>query len=364
MLSARQKQGTPEMNTKGKYIYGIINSNALFSLSMPPDFLSGLSASANVYPLPFKDIAALVSDAYIVDYSGMLKDALARLLIGHQTVIEKIMSRQLAIIPMGLGTFAQDETEVLDILAKGYDLSKEIFEKINAKMEIDIAVTLSDLNTLIKETSKEKEISEFKEKLLANPKGITIDEQMKLGTMLAKALHKRKEEFVKRIMERLANLSEDTRTHELMDGNMVLNSAFLILKTKYQDFEKIIEELNNEFDDNLHFRCVGPLAPYSFYTLEIMKLKFEEIDWAKKRLGILNDMVSRDDLKKAYQSQAFSTHPDKKQDHVSDEFNEVNRAHKILNDYGTAFEQTHQQEKIHLDREMFVKNAIWVKVRK
>lgn len=352
------------MNTKGKYIYGIINSNALFSLSMPPDFLKGLSASDNVYPLPFKDIAALVSDAYIVDYSGMQKDALARMLIGHQTVIEKIMPRQLAIIPMALGTFAQDETEVRDILNKGYNLIMEIFEKINDKIEIDIVVTLSDLNTLIKETSKEKEISEFKEKLLANPKGITIDEQMKLGAMLAKALQKRKAEFVKRIMERLADLSEDTRTHELMDEHMVLNSAFLILKSKYQDFEKTVEELNNEFDDNLHFRCVGPLAPYSFYTLEIIKLKFEEIDWAKKKLGILNDIVSRDDLKKAYQSQAFSTHPDKKQDHVSAEFNEVNRAHRLLADYGTAFEQTHRQEKIHLDREMFIKNAIWVKVRK
>jgi hypothetical protein len=229
---------------------------------------------------------------------------------------------------------------------------------------MDIVVTLSDLNSLIKEASKEKEISEFKEKLLANPKGISIDEQMKLGIMLGKALHKRKEEFVKRIMARLADLSEDARTHELMDENMVLNSAFLILKSKYQDFEKTVEELNNEFDEHLHFRCVGPLAPYSFYTLEIMKLKFEEIDWAKKRLGIINDIVSRDDLKKAYQSQAFFTHPDKKQDHVADEFNEVNRAHKILADYGTACEQTQQQEKIHLDGEMFVKNAILVKMRK
>ncbi|MEI6614495.1 MAG: GvpL/GvpF family gas vesicle protein [Chrysiogenales bacterium] len=352
------------MNAKGKYIYGIINSSALFSLSIPRDFLNGLSASANVYPFPFKDIAALVSDAYIVDYSGMQKDALARLLIGHQTVIEKIMPKQLAIIPMGLGTFAQDETEVRDILAKGYNLITGIFEKINAKMEIDIAVTLADLNTLIKETSKEKKISEFKEKLLANPKGITKDEQMKLGMMLAKALHERKEEFVQRIMERLADLSEDTRIHELMDENMVMNAAFLILKSKYQNFEKTVEELNIEFDDNLHFRCVGPLAPYSFYTLEIIKLNFEEIDWAKKRLGILNDQVSSDDLKKAYQSRAFSTHPDKKQGQAAAEFNEVNRAHRILTDYSTACEQTQRQGKIHLDREMFAKNAIWVKLRK
>lgn len=352
------------MNKRGKYIYGVINSNAPFSIFMPPDFLKGLSDSDNVYPISFKDIAALVSDAYIVDYSGLRKDALARLLIGHQTVIEKIMPRQFAIIPMGLGTFAQDETEVRDILNKGYNLIMEIFEKINDKIEIDIVATLSDLNSLIKEASAEKEISEFKEKLLSNPKAISIDDQMKLGIMLGKALDKRKEGFVKRIMAKLADLSENTRIHELMDENMVLNSAFLILKSKYQDFEKTVEELNNEFDDNLHFRCVGPLAPYSFYTLEIMKLKFAEIDWAKKKLGIASDSASRDDLKKAYQAQAFSTHPDKNQEHVSAEFTEVNRAHKILDEYGTAFEQTHQQEKILLDSETFMKNAILVRTRK
>jgi hypothetical protein len=95
-----------------------------------------------------------------------------------------------------------------------------------------------------------------------------------------------------------------------------------------------------------------------------MKLKFAEIDWAKKKLGIVNDTVSRGEIKKAYQDRAFFTHPDKNQDHVSIEFTEVNRAHKILNDYGIAFEQTHPQEKIYLDREMFDQNAIWVQMRK
>ena len=57
----------------------------------------------------YQDISALVRDSEIVDYTHMRKDILARFLIDHQTVIERVMTAQTTIIPMRLGTFAQDE---------------------------------------------------------------------------------------------------------------------------------------------------------------------------------------------------------------------------------------------------------------
>ena len=70
-------------------------------------------------------------------------------------------------------------------------------------------------------------------------------------------------------------------------------------------------------------------------------MKNEEIDWAKKRLGILDDITSKNELKKAYQRQAVSTHPDRNPNMpcAEKEFDEVNRAYKILVDYCAALEQ-------------------------
>ena len=135
---------------------------------------------------------------------------------------------------------------------------------------------------------------------------------------------------------------------------MVANTAFLINKAKHKDFEAKVEGLNTEFNEKLNFRCVGPLPPYSFYTLEIKTVKNEDIDWAKKRLGVSNDITSKNELKKAYQRQAVSTHPDRNPNmpYAEKEFDEVNRAYKILTDYCTANEQTNQKE-----------NAILVRVR-
>jgi len=360
------------MTEREKYIYGIIKSNTSLHLSIPKDLLLEESepcpcmqerdkSNGIVYTIPFQDISALVRDSEIVEYTGMRKDALARLLIGHQTVIERIMTAQTTIIPMRLGTHALDETEVRDILSKGYNLIKEIFERISDKIEIDVVATWSDFNSIIKETGEEKELKEFKEILLSNPKGITVEDQMKIGSMLKKVLDERRNKFAKEIQDNLKTFCVGFKTHEL----------------KREDFDKKVEELNAKFNEKLNFRCVGPLPPYSFYTLEIKKLEFEEIDWAKKRLGILDNITNKDELKKAYRRQAFSNHPDKNPDNpcAEKEFDEVNRAHKILSDYCVALEQanpvrdekslngTNQQDNAIFDREIFKENAMLVRVR-
>jgi hypothetical protein len=346
------------MTEIGKYIYGIINSNTSLHLFIPTDFLVGKSESNGVYTIPYQDISALVRDSEIVDYTHMRKDISARLLVGHQTVIERIMTAQDTIIPMRLGIYALDESEVKEILNKGYNLIKHIFEKLRGKIEIDVAATWSDFNSMMKEMGEEKEIKEFKERLLADRKGISVDDQMKIGLMLKKALDKRREEFAKRILERLRDLSEDTRSHELMDDNMVLNSAFLINKAKHKDFEIKVEELNIEFAEKLNFRCVGPLPPYSFYTLQIKKLKFEEIDWARRKLALLNDFITKDEIKKAYHTLVFSCHPDKNPNTpgIEKEFDEVTKAYNLLWEYC-------QKDSCSFKVDEFKKNAILVRLR-
>ncbi|MBU0569053.1 GvpL/GvpF family gas vesicle protein [bacterium] len=147
-----------------KYIYGIINSKKI-------------AAGEEIHAIPYQDISAVVSDSEIIDYRYLSKEALARQLIKHQQVIEEIM-RGTTIIPMRLGTFAVDEAEVKDILEKGYSLIKEIFPKVKDKIEIDVCVTWCDFGTSIKEAGEEREVKEAKEKLLANPKGITVEESV------------------------------------------------------------------------------------------------------------------------------------------------------------------------------------------
>lgn len=370
-----------------KYIYGIINSNGkeLFGSCMPAEAsvqagaitaceealsIRGASDAPGesktpkaVYTISYQDISAVVSDSEIADYGLLLKDEVARRLIKHQRVIEKVMENFM-IIPMRLGTFAYDADEVVRILAQGYLITKGIFNKVFDKIEIDVVAVWNDFNSVIQEVVEEKEIKELKGRLLANPNGITEDDQMKVGMMVKNHLDKKREKCVFEIQSVLKTISHDFRVHELMNDRMVINMAFLISKAKGEDFDRKVEELNTAFADKLNFRCVGPLPPYSFYTLEIKKMQIEEIDWARKKLG-LNDATSKAEIKKAYQRLAFTSHPDKNS-HMPGterEFDDVNKAYRILIDYCEACEQVSQQDSFSLSAEGFKKNAILVTVR-
>ncbi|MBI4743331.1 MAG: GvpL/GvpF family gas vesicle protein [Actinobacteria bacterium] len=343
------------MEKTGKYIYGIMNSNSELQIK---DFDLG------VYAISYQDISAVVSDSDIVDYTCMPKDALARLLVEHQKVVERIMGLEYTIIPVRLGTFVMDEAEVRGILSKGYGLIKEIFQKIDHRIEIDLVCTWSDFTSAIKEAGEEKEIKEWKEKLLANPERVTVDDQMKIGVMLEKALDEIRKRYVFRIQDTLKVISDDNKQHELMDDKMVLNSAFLIDKVRQKEFYTKIEDLNDEFAEKLNFRCVGPLPTYSFYTLEVKNMQFNEVDWARKRLGILNDSINKDDIKKAYRAQARTWHPDKNLDksEMEKEFDEIRKSYNILLDFAQACEQANQESLI-FNEDEFKKNAVLIKVR-
>ncbi|MBU1615516.1 GvpL/GvpF family gas vesicle protein, partial [bacterium] len=147
------------------------------------------------------------------------------------------------------------------------------------------------------------------------------------------------------------------KRHELMDDKMIINIAFLIERSRQEDFDKRVEGLDVKFARKLNFRCVGPLPPYSFYTLEVRKMEFEEIDWARKRLG-LSDLASKDEIRKAYHRSAASAHPDVNPDApgIEEEFDEANMAYLILLEYC-------QNDSCSFTEEDFQKNAILVKVR-
>jgi hypothetical protein len=349
------------MGKKGIYIYGIINSNNASDIFTPKDSYK----KENVYTIPYQDVSAVVSNSEIIDFTYSSKDASAQLLVWHQKVIEKIMSLKYTIIPVRLGTFMVDEAEVKDILSKGYSLIKNIMEKIRDKIETDLVATWADFGLALKEIGEEKEIKKLKEKILANPKRITVNDQMKVGIILKKALDNKREKYAFKIQSALKNVSHDLKIHELMDDKMVINSAFLINKSRQKEFYRKIESLNYEFDDKLNFRCVGPLPPYSFYTIDIRKMKFEEIDWAKKKLRLSDDFVTKNEVKKVYRKLAFSFHPDRNPNTpgIGKEFDELNKAYRILNGYGEACKQGGKEDSLSFSEEEFEKNKILVEVK-
>lgn len=348
------------MYTSGLYFYGIINSD----LSKILDNYCTKDGD-KVYYIQYKDIYAVVGHSNMVNYYNMPKDILARLLVKHQMVIEEMMNLGNSIIPMKLGTLLNDNNEVDDILTTGYDLLKEIFEKINEKIEIDLAVTWNDLTTVLKEIGESTIIKDFKKEIFADSQKLTVENKIKIGTLIKNQLDQIRELISSDLLSALKECSDEIKIHSLMDDNMVANFALLINKNKQELIDKKIKELNSSYSEKLNFRCIGPLPPYSFYTLEVKKLHQEELNWAKKKLQLEGIQISKHEINKAYKSHSFLCHPDHNPNvaGTEKEFDEVNKAYKILNDYCHSCGQTNHGGNTFFDIAEFDKPALFVKLK-
>jgi len=356
----------------GKYIYGIIlrldssqTESEVVDSDREIDFgHCGLTGNEKVYTVSHKNISAVVSDSEITDYNISLKATVAQYLLGHQRVIERVME-DFIVVPMRLGTFAYSKDELRYVLSKVYPMAKDIFNNIFGKTEIDVVATWNDFSAVLKEAGEEKEIKEIKEKLSVSQAAITLDDQIKIGVMVKKALDKKKEECAGKIEKVLKTTSSEMKLYDLTDDKMVINTAVLIDKTKQEDLYREVEQLNAKFQEKLNFKCVGPLPPYSFCTLEIKRMDFKKIDLARKRFA-LEEIATMVEIKKAYKKLSLSLHPDKnrnKADKKEGEFDEMNKVYKVLVDYCEASEQGGYTGGYFFSEEMVKKNAILVKIR-
>ena len=316
------------MSEHGRYIYGIIRANE--KKSFGPIGLG--DPKKEVYAVPHQDISAVVNDSPSIVYDSLTKDKVVKDLFGHQSVIEKIMKDH-TIIPMKFGTFAENEEEVGKILKTGYEQFKEALSLISNKIELDV-VALWNKEIIFKEIAEENEIKEFKEKIASSPAGPQLNDRVKLGKMVEKFLKKKNLECKEEILRALKDKSADFCTHDTLDGVMILNSSFLLDRNGEKDFDKKLNELDEKYKKKINFRCVGPLAPYSFSTIELKKVGFEQVDKARRLLG-LEEEITPKEIKSAHRKLVFKYHPDKNlQGKPFDkEFNEVTQAYKLLLEY-------------------------------
>jgi len=347
------------MSEKGKYIYGIIQANGKSNFGV-----IGLGEpKSKVYTVTYQDIGAVVSDSPITAYHSMLKDQVVKDLFCHQSVIEKIMDNH-TIVPMKFGTFADGEEEVAEILKTGYEPFKETLECMNNKIELDVVALWNNKEAIFKELAEEKEIKEFKEKIASCLVGPQLSDRINLGRMVEKSLKKRNLKYASEILCALKEKACDYCTHDTLDNMMIMNCSFLLETEKEKDFDKKLRELDERYQKKINFRCVGPLPPYSFSTVEVKKIGFDAIDQARKLLG-LGEEITPSEIKSAHRRLVFKYHPDKNPqvETSTKEFNELNQAYKLLLEYCRSDLKTQKSCRCSLRKEE-VQESILVKIVK
>ncbi|HBM16047.1 MAG TPA: hypothetical protein DD381_06880 [Lentisphaeria bacterium] len=310
----------------GKYIYGLISTPGEAGKKVFSELGDKLKL------ISYDDISAVTEDAKIEDLLSQDKKQNVWKLLEHQKIIESIMNAGFSIIPMKLGTYLDDETEVLTILKKGHHLIKRTIDKIKGVIEFAVVACWTDLGSVLKEIGEQNEIKKLKDTLMSNPSNISIEQKMEVGIMVAKSLEHKKNEYAAEIVKSLSQFSLSNAQNEVRNAEMLSNTAFMLKQEQIKNFEDQLEILDKCFKNQIKFKRIGPLPCYNFYSLEILNIDPKGIENAVKLLEIDKEL-NLSQIKAAYKAKAMKLHPDKNKNERDGAFDELNKAYALLSSY-------------------------------
>jgi hypothetical protein len=313
------------------YIYAIIptGDQVVFDVAGVDDYHD------EVYSVPYRDLAAVVSVSPLADYRGLKRDQAARYLVAHQSVVEAVM-RDFPVLPVKFGTVLPDESRVRRLLEQGETLFRTTLERFTDRVQME-AVVLWNLSEVFQEIGNEQEIVQLKAKIAALSPDEAVAGRVAIGQMVKASLQRRRAELADRLLPPLREVALDLAVNPLMDDSMVTNVALLLDRTGREALDEQLWALDDQFEGRLHFRCVGPLPPYSFATVEVQIPTFEMVDEARRRLD-LGETATPGEIKRAYHRLVARLHPDLNPEDPAAEarMTAVTQAYELLTTYAQS----------------------------
>ncbi|MFH1415691.1 MAG: GvpL/GvpF family gas vesicle protein [Elusimicrobiota bacterium] len=250
-----------------KYIYCIIPTDK-------PETFGQLGIGGRrdvVYTVSFNDIAAVVSDSPLSEYSTSRDN-----LISHERAIEQVM-KQYNVLPVRFNTIAEDENKIMRILEKTYDNFKDLLEQNENRKELGLRA-LFDMDIVYEEVmEKNEEIKALKIKAEKLPPGKNYYQCVEIGRLVEAALEQEKEEHEKNIMDTLSPLAVDVRANKSYGDRMIVNAAFYIERQIEEEFDRKIYDLDEEYGYKIKFKYITTVPPFNFINIVINTKEYQDV---------------------------------------------------------------------------------------
>jgi hypothetical protein len=249
----------------GKYVYCIIKSQSARDFGPV-----GIGDGANtVYTVHHQDLAAVVSDTPIRIYDPTRENVLA-----HELVNETVM-REYTVIPMSFGTIFRTKDDIVELLKSTYKAFDDVLEKMRDKIEFGLKVLWDRDRVISRLEQNDDEIRRLKEEITVNAQNSTYFARMQLGRLVEGALESTANGYVMDIHESLKPVAVASRSNKPIGDRMIMNAAYLVERSREQEFDEAVKALSRKYEDTLSFKYTGPWPPYNFVNI---KLRLERAD--------------------------------------------------------------------------------------
>jgi len=269
----------------GKYIYGIIIGGGDTVLGV-----RGLVGTSPVYTIAHEGLSCVVSDYSGGEFSAMSKAELARCLLTHQVVVEQVMRRHL-VLPVKFGTVLATADEVQDFISQGHAQFSLTLLWMQDKVEVEVVASWEGGQVLTENGTEPEQQNSPEPKVKASG-----------------ARHG--ESYLEQMIGFLKPVSIEVQPHPADSDGAEMSVAFLVDIANLEAFHSRVKQLNAFFYNQIDFRVVGPLPPYSFATVEVTRPSPEAIEQARQLLS-LSEVTSELEIRKAYRRLAAEVSSDR-----------------------------------------------------
>ena len=236
------------------YVYGIAAAEERTDVDAP-----GVgTAHAGVRRIVHRDVAALVSDIE----AGPL--AAAKELRAHWRVLEEATSRA-TVLPVRFGTVVEsDEAVVEQFLAPRHDHLAGQLAVLAGKVQLTVKASYEEERLMRGVVEGSPAVATLRERIRDLPEAATYYDRIKLGELVAAEVERARERDTALLFGRLEPLAVAARREPPTTPEGAVNAAFLVERSRVDEFSQAVAGLENEVKDRMQLRYVGPMPPYSF----------------------------------------------------------------------------------------------------
>lgn len=235
----------------------------------------------NIYTICHQGLYAVTSKVSEDEFSEVnLKKNLANLewikekASMHEEMIEGVM-KDACVIPFKFGTIFNTEDNLKTMLDEHAQDFKANLESLAGKEEWGVKI-YCDIERLKGSIIKEEvEVLKLDKEINSASSGKAYFLKKKKEELIKDAINKRINQYGQQSFETLKALSLSAKINKLLpkevterEDEMILNSAFLVDKSKVAEFIRVADGLKPKYTDKgLNFDCTGPWPPYNFCNL-------------------------------------------------------------------------------------------------
>ena len=242
------------MNT-GLYLYCISETNSRATLGN-----IGLY-DKRVYTIGFKDVGAIVSDAPFKEIQPSVNE-----INSHQQAVEAAREKWTT-LPVRFGTMFKSDDGVKKYLEKSYKELRAKMTKIANKDEYGVKVIFDkdDLSKLDIKIDDNAEIKKIRSEIAKSGQGKSYFLKLKLDEALRNEVLKKIDVISTDIYNQISSCAFDKCLLKSDIAQIILNAAYLVDRTKKDEFDSRVLEIKRKYEPNgVTIHVSGPWAPYSF----------------------------------------------------------------------------------------------------